>query len=224
MRPIRGIILDVDGTLVDSNDAHVRAWMEAFEEQGRTVSEERVRSLIGMGGDNLLPAAVGVEKESEAGAQLSEARASRFKEHYLPELQPFAAVRQLLERMRESGLKLVVASSGEADEVETLLELAGVRDLVEATTSSKDAERSKPEPDVVEAALERLGYPPHEVVMLGDSPYDIEAADKVGIQVIALRCGGFADDDLLGALAIYDDPADLLAHYDDSPLAQVAVG
>jgi HAD superfamily hydrolase (TIGR01509 family) len=214
----RGVILDIDGTLVDSNEAHVQAWVEVLRAHGFAVTEEEIWPLVGMGGDNLLPRAVGVSKESELGEKISKERSELFKEKYLDRLRPFPEVRNLLTRMRENGLRLVAASSSKGDEVERLLEIAEVDDLMEESTSASDTERSKPDPDLIHSALDRIGIPAEEVVMLGDTPYDIRAASPAGVRVIAFRCGGFKDQDLDGALAIYDDAADLLARYDSSPL------
>jgi len=221
-RRYRAVILDMDGTLIDSNAAHVQAWVEALREHGREVEEKDICPLVGMGGDNLLPAAVGISKESEEGKKISERRGEIFKTRYVPHIRPFPGVRPLLERFREDGLRLMVATSSPGDELEKNLEIAGVADLVEDSTSASDAGKSKPDPDVVQAALDRLGLPAGQVVMLGDTPYDIQAAGKAGVEVIAFRCGGFRDDDLKGAIAIYDGPADLLAHYGESPLAQTS--
>jgi HAD superfamily hydrolase (TIGR01509 family) len=214
----RGVILDIDGTLVDSNEAHVRAWVQAFAEHGYDVPAEKVRRLVGMGGDHLVPAAVGLDKDSEETKALGERHGELFKES-LPTLRPFPRIRELLERMKADGYELVVATSSQPDEMKPLLEIAGVVDLLEDAASKGDAKSSKPEPDIVQAALDRLGRPPTEAVMLGDTPYDVEAAGKLGVGTLALRCGGFSDKDLAGALAIYDDPADLLARYESSPLA-----
>jgi HAD superfamily hydrolase (TIGR01509 family) len=216
--PYCAVLLDMDGTLIDSNAAHVKAWVEALKEHGHQVSEKDIWPLVGMGGDNLLPAAVGIDKDSDEGKKISERRGEIFRERYLPHLKPFPEVRPLLERICRDGLRLMVASSSPKDELQKSLEIAGVTDLVEGFTSASDAGRSKPDPDVVEAALDKLGLPASEVVMLGDTPYDIQAAGKAKVGVIAFRCGGFRDEDLRGALALYDDAADLLAHYDESPL------
>lgn len=215
----RGVILDMDGTLIDSNEAHAQAWVRALQEGGHDIPYEKVRPLIGMGGDNLLPE-LGLDKESPDGERVSVRRGEIFKEQFLPDLQPFPRARDLLERMRARGLRLVVASSAKEEELEPMLARVGANGLIEGATSKDDAERSKPDPDTVAAALKSLNLPAQEVVMLGDSPYDIAAAAKAGVGVIALRCGGFSDEDLAGALALYDDPADLLEHYDASPLAQ----
>ncbi|HEU4327265.1 MAG TPA: HAD family hydrolase [Roseiflexaceae bacterium] len=216
---IRGVLLDVDGTLIDSNDAHARSWVETLAEFGYELPFERLRELIGMGGDHLLPEATGLEKDSSQGKAISERRKQLFKERYLSQIQPFAQVRPLLAHMRGAGMRLVVATSASPDELEALLERSGAQDLIEASTSSGDAKRSKPDPDIVGAALERLDLPKETVLMLGDTPYDVEAARRAGIGIVALRCGGWGDDDLGGALAIYDDPADLLAHFGESPFA-----
>jgi HAD superfamily hydrolase (TIGR01509 family) len=216
---VRGVILDVDGTLVDSNDAHAHAWVEALAEHDYDLPFEKIRRLIGMGGDKLLPAATGLDSQSEIGKRISERRREIFKTRYLPSVKPFSKVRELLSQMRERGLKLIVASSAQPDELDQLLEIAGAKRLVEDTASSSDADNSKPDPDIVQVALENLGYPPAEAVMLGDTPYDIEAAAKAGTNTIALLCGGWSEQDLGQALAIYADPADLLEHYESSPLA-----
>lgn len=219
----RGVILDVDGTLVDSNDAHARAWVEALAAFGHGVPFERVRPLIGMGGDKLLPALTGLDKESDEGTRISARRRQIFMRRYLPHIRPFPAVADLLRRMRSDGLQLVVASSAEEGELSELLKITGVPELFERRMSSNDARHSKPAPDIVQAALAQSGLPPTEAVMLGDTPYDVEAAGKAGVIGIALRCGGWSDDDLTGAAAIYDDAAALLADWDASPLGRRAV-
>jgi HAD superfamily hydrolase (TIGR01509 family) len=215
---IRGIILDIDGTLVDSNDAHARAWVEALAEHGINVSFEQVRPLIGMGGDKLLPKVSGISEDSPEGKAISQRRGEIFKTRYLPHLKAFPRTRELLLRMRDDGLKLVVASSAKEDELKPLLEIAGAADLIEEKASSDDADHSKPDPDIVKAALDSAGFAADEALMLGDTPYDIEAATRAGVSVIAFRSGGWDDAHLAGAIAIYDGPADLLAHYDESPL------
>lgn len=216
MGNIRGVIIDVDGTLVDSNDVNAQAWLDVLDEYGHQVPFERARELVGMGSDTFLPEAIGVEKESPKGSAISERRSAIFKERYLSTIKPFPQTRALIERMQEQGLQLIVASSAQADEVEALLKLAGVDDLLEQRVSASDADSSKPNPDIVVAALEKLGMPAEEVVMLGDTSYDIEAAKKAGVLTVALRSGGWQDADLQDAVEIYNDPADLLANYDTS--------
>jgi len=217
---IRGVILDIDGTLIDSNDAHAKSWVEAMAEYGYIVPFEKVRPLIGMGGDKVLPETIHLQKDSEIGSQISKRREAIFKERYLPHLRAFPGAKELLQEMRKRGLQLAIASSAQPDELKSLLRLVGAEDLVEEKTSSKDVSRSKPDPDVMQGTLQRIELDANEVLMIGDTAYDIEAASKVQVGTIAFRCGGWKDADLAGALAIYDGPADLLAHYDESPLAR----
>jgi HAD superfamily hydrolase (TIGR01509 family) len=219
MTRFRAVILDVDGTLVDSNDAHAKSWVEALAEYGYTVPFEKVRPLIGKGGDKVLPEVAGISEDSPEGQKISQRRSEIFKERYLPHIHAFPCARELLQHMRERGLKLAVASSSKPDELRALLQLVGATDLVEEKTSSQDAKDSKPSPEPVQVTLQHIGYPPDQVVMLGDTPYDIESAQKVGVATIALRSGGWSDRDLANAIAIYNDTADLLEHYDSSPLA-----
>jgi HAD superfamily hydrolase (TIGR01509 family) len=217
---ISGIILDVDGTLIDSNDVHTTAWIEAMAENGHKVSFDLVRPLIGMGGDKVLPETLGIQKDSEDGKRISQRRKEIFKERFLPNLRAFPGTKKLLEHMRERGLKLAVASSADKDELEPMLEIIGAVDLIEEETSSKDTKKSKPDPDVMQVTLERIDLPSDTVLMIGDTVYDIEAAKKVHVDTIAFRCGGWKDADLVGAIAIYDGPLDLLEHYENSPLAR----
>lgn len=219
-REVRGVILDVDGTLVDSNDAHARAWVEALKEAGFDVPFERVRPLIGMGGDKLLPEVTGLPEDDPRAKRAGERRGEIFKARFLPSLRAFPRTRELLLRMRETGLKLAVASSAEPDELKALLRIAGAEDLVVGASSADDVGRSKPDPDVVHAALGRLALDPAQVVMIGDTPYDVEAAARAGVRAIAFRCGGWDGERLRGAIAVYDGPADLLARLDGSPLVR----
>ena len=215
---LRTILLDIDGTLIDSNDAHARAWVDSLAKHGYVVQFEQVRPLIGKGGDKLLPELVGLDPDSGEAKRMGETRSELFQRE-LPRLQPTRGARALLERFTDEGLELVVATSANADEVRALLEQAGVSDLIQLASSSDDADRSKPDPDIVQAALRMSGSQAMHSAMLGDTPYDIEAASRARVPAVALRCGGWwSNDALAGAVAIYDDPADLLAHFDESPL------
>ena len=216
-----GVLLDVDGTLVDSNDAHAHAWVRAFAEAGVTVEFAAVRRLIGKGGDKLMPEVSGIDAESDQGQAISMRRGEIFKQDYLPGLKPFPKVGELLARFRDVGLELGVASSASEDTLGDLLAVCGADEFVRTRTSSDDADRSKPDPDIVHAALGRLGHPSDRVIFLGDTPYDVEAGRKAGVRVVALRCGGWGDADLRGADQVYADPADLLARFDESPFASV---
>jgi HAD superfamily hydrolase (TIGR01509 family) len=214
------VLLDIDGTLIDSNDAHARAWVAAFVANGYIVPFAKVRPLIGMGGDKLLPQLTGLDPESAEAQRISAARGQFFREE-LPTLQPTAGARELLVYLKEHGFSLVVATSAQADEVTAILRQAGVADLIEAASSSDDADSSKPDPDIVQAAMHKAKRHPSQCVMLGDTPYDIEAAGRARVPCIALRCGGgWTDAALADAIAIYDHPADLLAHVRTSPLAE----
>ena len=218
---LRGVLLDVDGTLLLSNQAHAEAFAIAFREAGRDIPAERVRPLIGMGSDKLLPELTGLDEESDEGQAIVARKKEAFRT-LLPAVEPAPGARALLERLRDRGLTLVVATSAGSDELDPLLERAGVGDLIDARTSSSDVERSKPDPDIVAAAVERSGHPAAALVMLGDTPYDVAAARRAGVRLVAVRCGGWGDDDLAGAAAVYDDPGHLLRELDRSPLADDA--
>jgi HAD superfamily hydrolase (TIGR01509 family) len=215
-RPDRicGVLLDVDGTLVDSNDAHARAWQEALRDHGYDVSHDRIRPLMGMGGDKILPLVANLEPGSVDGRLVADQRRVLFLRQHLPLLKPQRGSRQLVERLRERGVRLAVASSAEAEEINGLLRVAAVDDLVDTVITKSDADASKPDPDTVRLALERIGCPPGQVVMIGDTPYDVEAAARVGVATVALRCGGFSNQDLAGAIAVYDDPEELTIDLD----------
>jgi HAD superfamily hydrolase (TIGR01509 family) len=216
----KAVLFDIDGTLVDSNDAHAHAWVEAFGESGVHVEFHEVRRSIGMGGDKLMPAVSGVSEDSASGQRISKRRGEIFKAKYLPDLRPFAGARDLVAEVKARGLTAVAASSAKRDELERLLQIAGARELLDEATSSDEAEESKPEPDIVHAALAKARARPEEALLIGDTPYDVEAASRAGVAVIAVRCGGWTDRDLRGAIAIYDGPWELLTRIDESALAR----
>lgn len=195
-----GVILDVDGTLIDSNDAHAQAFAEALG-----VPFERVRPLIGMGSDRLIPQLIG-----RYDAALAERKKAIFKARYLASLRPFRKVRELLQALKDRGLRLVAASSAGKDELDALLQVAGAQEYLEAQVDADDAAQSKPAPDIVRAALHKLQLRAERCVMVGDTPYDAEAAARAGVAFIGLRCGGWRESQLRPALAVYADPAALL--------------
>ena len=172
-----------------------------------------------MGGDKLMPKAFGIDHDSSEGKKMSERRGEIFRERYLPGLRPFPKARELLLRMRDDGHTLVVATSAQKDEMKKLLRAAGIEDLLEEATSASDADSSKPDPDIVIAALEKSDADAVDAIMLGDTPYDVAAATKAGVAIVALRCGGWSGEDLDGAVAVYADPESLLREYDGSPFA-----
>ena len=217
---LSAVLFDVDGTLVDSNDAHARAWVQAFAEAGITVTFEEVRWRIGMGGDKLMPEVSGIREDTPDGQRISRRRREIFKTEFLPHLHAFRDAGRLVDAIKARGFTVVAASSAKKDELGPLLKIAGVDGPMDDATSSDDAEESKPDPDIVQAALERASARASEAVMIGDTPYDLQAAARAGVAGIAFRCGGWRDPDLRGAVAIYDGPWDLLAQLDESPLGR----
>ena len=215
---VEAVLLDIDGTLVDSNDAHANAWVDVGREFGYAISFDEVRWLIGMGGDKVLPEVTGLQEDSAQGKKILERRGQIFRECYLPELKPFDGARALLERMSDDGYQLVVATSASEADLRGLLQQAGIADLIDTAAHSDDAEESKPAPDIVHAALARGRVQPSEAIMIGDTPYDIGAAQRAGVAIIAFLSGGWGADELRGAIELYDGPADLLARYSSSAL------
>ncbi len=216
----RAAILDVDGTLVDSNDAHAHAWVEAFAASGFEVIYTTARRLVGKGGDKLIPEATGMADDDPRVEEIGERRSEIFCTRWLDQVRALPGSRDLVVRIRDAGLAVAVASSAKAHELRPLLERAGVADLIEVQTSSSDAAHSKPDPDIVAAALRKLGLAPGAAVMIGDTPYDIEAAHAAGVDTIAVQSGGWSPALLAGAIAIYDGPAHLCAHFETSPLGR----
>jgi HAD superfamily hydrolase (TIGR01509 family) len=213
------VLLDVDGTLVDSNDLHAMAWVDALKDQGFAVSCDAVRPLIGMGGDKLLPHLTGLEPESERGKRLSACRAEIFRERYMPRVNAFPSARPLLEALRDRGLDLYVATSAQEAELDELLQRGGIADLLPNRTSADDVSKSKPDPDILQAALHKAKCSPAEAWMLGDTPYDAEAARRSGVSFVGLLCGGHAAEEFAYAAALYRDPKELLERLPDSPFA-----
>ena len=210
---VETVLFDIDGTLIDSNDAHAQSWTQALGEHGIAVAVEYIRRFVGMGGDKLLPLVARVSEESEVGRAIAKRKKAIFGK-VLPDLQPTPGARQLVAYLREQRVDVVIATSADAREASQLLERAGVDDLIAQRASKDDAERSKPDPDIVRAALARSHARLGTSVMVGDTPYDIEAARRSGIRAFALRCGGYwTDAALRGADGIFDNPAALLAHW-----------
>jgi HAD superfamily hydrolase (TIGR01549 family) len=219
---LKAVIFDVDGTLVDSVDLHALCWQEAFLSYGKHVDFEEVRHQIGKGSDQLLPVFFSKRELKEFGGALDERRKDMWKRDYAPRVKPFPKVRELFERIREDGREIALASSAKEDELAAYMDMLHIKDLISDKTTSDDAEKSKPHPDIFQAALDRLGDPPvSQAMAVGDTPYDAQAAAKIGLRTFGVLCGGFPEFELRRAkcIAVYLDPADLLARYDDSPLA-----
>ena len=216
---LKAVLFDIDGTLIDSNDAHTQAWMQTLERHGHVVSYEQIRSLIGKGSDKVFAELLDIDSESALAKQITKDRTQLLLSSFMANLNPTPGARLLVQHMRSEGLRLVIASSS-GEELPALLEQAGLQDLLDTSVSSDEIKESKPDGDIIEVALQKAGVQPTEAVMIGDTPYDIAAAKAAGVKCIALRCGGYWDDAALSeAVAIFDDPATLLRHWPDSLLA-----
>jgi phosphoglycolate phosphatase-like HAD superfamily hydrolase len=221
---VEAAIFDIDGTLVDSVELHAQSWHAAFEHFGKRVRLEDVRCQIGKGADQLMPVFLSHKELSDFGAALDNYRSQLFKRDYLPRVRGFSKVRELFQRLRQDHKRIVLASSAKGDELDAYKTIAGINDLVQGETSSEDAERSKPYPDIFAAALDRLGdVSDGAVIVVGDTPYDAEAAHRVNLDTIGLRSGGWSREALraAGCVAVYRDPADLLAEYEKSPFGSL---
>ncbi len=222
---IKNVIFDVDGTLVDSNKMHAESWRRAFAKYKKQIPFDAILPEIGKGGDQLMPEFLSLAEMADFSQDLEEYRNELFQKEYLPQVKPFPKVRELFERIKENGGRIVFASSATDKDVEEFKKITNTADLLEDVTSSDDADASKPEPDIFVAALEKLGNPPkNETVVVGDTPYDAIAATKAGLQTIGVTCGGWSEEDLkkAGCVEVYLSPADLLEKFDESMLGKNA--
>lgn len=215
------LILDLDGTLIDTNAVHVEAWRRVFEARGYRVAADRIFVEVGKGGDQLVPSLLGREADERDGGAMRKAHPKAFAELARKEgLHPFADVPELLADTRRRGLRTVLATSSGGEHLETIERASGlrVRDLVDAFTTSDDAENSKPAPDLVAAAAEKLGLHPAQCAMVGDTPWDAEACRLAGVVCLGLTCGGNDADTLMdaGCRAVWTNPSDLLANLDEA--------
>jgi phosphoglycolate phosphatase-like HAD superfamily hydrolase len=216
----RGVLFDVDGTLIDSTYLHVVAWWQAFRERGHEVRMVDIHEAVGMGSDKLVQAVLGRPDPSVSPAH------SRYYAPYLGHLRPFPRAADLLRATAGLGLAVVLASSVKSDEVDLLLDALGAGDVIDTVVSSGDVEETKPEPDLVQSAVERGRLDPGACVMVGDTAWDVEAAARAGVPCIGVRTGGWPAGRLreAGAVAVYDDAAELLAALRDSPIGRLAGG
>ena len=219
MRRYAGVLLDVDGTLVDSNDAHAHCWAEALASHDLEVPYAMVRGMIGMGGDFLIETVGGPARGTRANKKIGEQRSELFRENWLPKIRPLVGARALVLRLASEGYHYAIASAAKADELTPLLELADIADLIEIKTTSDDVEESKPSPDIVDAALARIPVERSRTVMLGDTEFDVQACRSAGVDIIGVTSGGWHSGALGGAVAVYRGPAELLAMWSSSPLA-----
>jgi len=215
------VVFDVDGTLVDSVDLHAEAWRLAFEHFGKIVPFAMVRSQIGKGGDQLMPVFLSKSELDRMGDALADYRSRIWKRDFISRVRAFPGVRPLFERLRQSGKRIALASSAKGDELSIYEQIAEIGDLVDARATADDAQRSKPYPDIFQAALAQLASAPSDTLAVGDTPYDAEAAVKAGIVTLGVLSGGFPEADLrrAGCREIHRDVADLLSHYDASLIA-----
>ena len=214
---VEAALLDVDGTLIDSNYQHALAWYRAFREHGIVLPVWRIHRAIGMGGDQLVPALLGEEKDREQGDEIRDTRDSLYKK-LIDEVEPFHGSHDLISDIRDRGLRVVLASSSPQDELDRYLELLDARDLADAWTTKDDVEATKPAPDLVRAALDKAGT--ESAVMIGDTRWDIEAAAKAGLETICVMTGGWSRQELLdaGAVAVFESVDELLERLDETPL------
>ena len=215
---MRAFIIDIDGTLVDSNELHVDSWDRAFRRFGKQFPREKLRAQIGKGSDQYLPEFLTPEELDRFGKELDDYRSDLFKKEYLSNVRPFPKVHELFRRIQDDGKRSILASSGKKADTKYYIDLLKLDDLIEGYVSGDDADSSKPAPDIFAASLQKLGdISPAHAVAIGDTRFDIEAAGKAGLSTIAFLCGGTSESALreAGATAVYRDPADFLAHYDE---------
>lgn len=210
------VLFDVDGTLIDSNDLHAAAWQQTFRHFGLSLPYDRIREQIGKGGDNLIPNLLPPDVVARLQEEMEAFRSDLFRSDYLEKAYPFPGASELLRMLHEEGLRIVLATSAKRAELEFHLERLGCPECVTATTTNDDVEHSKPCPDIFVAALGKVApLAADQVVVVGDTPWDVKAAAKIGARTIAVRCGGFSDEELResGAAAIYDGPRELIERY-----------
>lgn len=218
---IKAVIFDMDGTLIDSVDLHAEAWQRALRDFGHDVELSVVRQQIGKGGDQLMPAFLSEAEIKEQGQEIEAYRSQIFRHDCLPQVKAFPSASELVRKVDLAGIRVALASSAKQEELDELKRIAGVTDAFDAEASSDEAEHSKPERDIFAAVLAKMiGVAADEAIAISDTPYDAEAAAKLGMRTIGMLCGGFSEDDLraAGCVAIYRDPAHLLEEYDTSIL------
>jgi len=215
-----GVLFDVDGTLVDTPYLHAVTWWQAIRQNGFEVPMARIHRAIGMGSDKILDELLGPDRDRARDEAMRAAHGSLYR-GYWPQLRPLPGAADLLRACAKRSLSVVLASSADADELAVLCRVLDADDVITAATSSADAGASKPDPDILVAALEQSGLSAGRVVMVGDSVWDVLAAGRLDVPCIGLSCGGISAAELreAGAVQTYADPAALLAALDDSPIA-----
>jgi len=214
---IKAIIFDIDGTLMDSNDAHAKSFVEAFKEFGKAVPFDEIKCLIGMGADDILEKYLSKEEIKDFGEKLTEFRKKDFLENYLPDVKIFPKVRELFERIKADGKQSALASSASEEELEKYRKKLNISDLYEKETNSDDAEEAKPAPDIFQAAFDKLkDVEKSEVLVIGDTPYDAEAATKAKLTIFGVTSGGWSREKLLetGCAEVFRDIAKIYRNYE----------
>lgn len=222
---VEALLCDIDGTLVQSNWLHAEAWQVAFGAMGIHLELEDVRRQIGKGGDELIPVFVPWWKRTQVEDPLKAFRKHIFMHDYLSRVEALPQVREFLLKLKDAGIRLALASSADKDDLKIYKRIANIEDLIEEETSATDASKAKPHPDIFEATLDRLGLPPKKCMALGDTPYDAESAGKAGLRTIGVTTGGWSHQELLdaGCVAVYESVADLLEHFENSPLVRTGL-
>jgi HAD superfamily hydrolase (TIGR01509 family) len=220
---VKAVLCDIDGTLVESNWLHAAAWRNAFAVADIVVDLEDARRQIGKGGDELIPVFVPWWKRKAIEEPLKAYRQFIFRKDYLHQVKPFPKVRELLERMKEKRNSNISRLFSTQKRARCLQKIANIEDFVEESSSADDAKRSKPHPDIFEATLKKLGLSPKEVLALGDTPYDAEAAGKASILTVGVTTGGWSEKELLhaGCIEVYKDVEDLLANFERSAFYKI---
>jgi HAD superfamily hydrolase (TIGR01509 family) len=216
---LKAVLLDIDGTLLDSNSFHAESWARTLQHFGYDVTFEAVVKQIGMGGEYILPKFVPEDKLRSQKEEINAFRKSLFHREYIDRIVPFLDARRLLERMREQNLRIAIATSSEKYDLEIFKTLLKIHDLIEEDATADDAENAKPEPDIFQTALNFLGVQPVEALALGDTPWDVKAAAKAGVKTVAVESGGWKEEQLreAGAIAVYADVADIVRNFEQSP-------
>lgn len=213
-------ILDIDGTLVDTNYQHTLAWFRAFRRHGITLALWRIHRHIGMGGDQVVKALTDEATENAQGDSIRDAEKQEYGK-LIGEVQTMAGARELIAELKRRDHRVVFASSAKQDEVDHYLDLLEAREMADAWTSSADVEATKPAPDLVHAALDKVGGDPGDAVLIGDTPWDIKAAQRAGVPTLAVLTGGFGPEELSesGAAAVFQSVDELQTQLADTPLA-----
>lgn len=217
----RAVILGLEGGLVDTREASTLSWLVALHDGGHDVSIDLLRHLSGVPASELLRIVAGVTEDSTEGRDILRQQDRIFRTWYLPRILPFVGARRLLQRMKSDGLRVIALSGGAADAAPELVRASGVADLLDDVVAADGEPRDAVLNEVITSVIAMCGCKRDGVVLVGDSPYDVSAGERASVDVIALRCGGWTDASLQGALAVYEDHVHLLSQFQTSPLGSL---